>query len=116
MSESGAGFSSDAAIDQFYIEIGRRVRLARTALTQAQLARRIDLTRPSVANLEAGRQRIPIHTFLRLAHALGVSPTALLPELETGGHGQSLLVDISAESESAQEFIRGALASLGIYA
>ncbi len=109
-----AAVSERDDVDRFYIEIGRRVRTARTSITQADLARALDLTRSSVANLEAGRQRIPLHTFLRLAEALGVEPSDLLPGLASRSTGSVVDVDISDEPESTQEFIRGALASLGL--
>jgi len=38
------------------------------------------LSRTSIANIEAGRQKILLHQFLDLAAALEVPPFALLPE------------------------------------
>ena len=37
------------------------------------------MSRGSIANIEAGRQRIPLHTLLVLARELGVEPETLLP-------------------------------------
>lgn len=76
--------SAEAAIDRFYAELGQRVRRARlgTGLTQDDLARALLLARSSVANLEAGRQRVPAHTLLLAAHALHVGLTDLFPDLE----------------------------------
>lgn len=99
--------------ERLYLDFGQRVRRARGPVTQAALAARLGMTRSSIANLEAGRQRIPLHTFLQLADTLGVIPTALLPELATSRR-EGPAVDISAEPESTQEFIRGALASIGL--
>lgn len=71
-------------VDAFYRAFGERVRQARQArdplLSQAQLARQLRMSRGSVANIEAGRQRIPLHTLLALARELEVDPSALLPE------------------------------------
>ncbi len=66
----------------FYVEIGRRVRLARerAGLTQDALAARVSLSRTSVTNIEKGRQKVLLHTFCGLAAALGVAPTTLLPD------------------------------------
>jgi len=65
----------------FYVDLGQRVRDARTTagLTQDQLARLLRLTRTSVANLEAGRQRISAHTLAVTADALNVTVTDLTP-------------------------------------
>ena len=63
-------------------EVGLRLQLARKrrGITQAQLAEKIGLPRPSYANLESGRQRIPIDVVWRVAVALGVSIATLVPE------------------------------------
>lgn len=56
-----------------YKFFGQRVLAERTALglSQDDLARRVDLSRASIANIEAGRQRVLLHQVLALAHALG---------------------------------------------
>lgn len=66
-----------------YSGMGRLVRQCRERLkmTQEDLARRIDLSRASVANIETGRQHIPVHHLYRLALALEVDVPALLPNL-----------------------------------
>ena len=63
-------------------EVGLRLQRARKdrGITQAQLARKIGLPRPSYANIESGRQRIPLDVVWRAAVALGLSMTALVPE------------------------------------
>jgi DNA-binding XRE family transcriptional regulator len=68
--------------------VGKRVREARDAagLSQAQLAKRIGVTRPSVANLEAGRQDMNITRIAGILVALGLDLGSLiqpgdLPEL-----------------------------------
>lgn len=68
----------------FYVEVGRRVRLARerAGLTQDALAGRVSLSRTSVTNIEKGRQKVLLHTLCNLADALGVTPDVLMPELE----------------------------------
>ncbi len=48
-------------------------------MTQAELGRRIGLSRTSVTNIEQGRHRVSLDKFLRIAAALEVSPEALLP-------------------------------------
>jgi len=49
-------------------------------MTQEQLAEAISVPRASYANLEAGRQRIPVDIIWRVAVVLGVSVVSLLPE------------------------------------
>ena len=68
-------------MDDFYPEFGRRVRLARRRadLSQDTLGRLTGLNRTSITNIEAGRQRIPLHLLLDFATALDVEPLELLP-------------------------------------
>jgi transcriptional regulator with XRE-family HTH domain len=75
-------------IDRFYLELGRRVREARTdaGVTQAHLAEEIQMTRSSVANLEAGRQRVPLHLLFAIADMLSVEPASILPAREPQTH------------------------------
>jgi transcriptional regulator with XRE-family HTH domain len=56
------------------LDLGKRLLERRSALglTQEQLGRRLQpaMTRASVANIEAGKQRVLAHTFVALAAAL----------------------------------------------
>lgn len=67
--------------DLIYAAIGRNVRRERLRLrwTQDQLAERVGFLRTSVANIEAGKQRVPLHTLCEIAAALDVMPGRLLP-------------------------------------
>jgi transcriptional regulator with XRE-family HTH domain len=68
------------AVDPFYEDFGARVRAARGhRLSQTQLARKVGLSRGSIANIETGRQHVPLHMILVLARELAVDPTSLLP-------------------------------------
>lgn len=69
---------------ELYEELGRLVRKHRERLgiSQDVLAQAIELSRASVANIETGRQRIPLHHLYRLARALKVEAEALLPRAE----------------------------------
>lgn len=65
-----------------YLAFGRLVRLHRKRLdgmTQEELGRRIGLSRPSVANIERGRQNVALHQIFAIAEALQVQPETLLP-------------------------------------
>src|SRR5512132_2272987 len=70
-----------SAVDDFYPEFGRRVRLARRRahLSQVTLGRLTGLNRTSITNIEAGRQRIPLHLLLAFATPLDGEPVASLP-------------------------------------
>ncbi len=79
-------------MEQIYREIGRRVGAAREAsdLTQERLAAKVGLSRTSIVNLEAGRQRVPIHQLYRIADALGCHPADLLPPSPEVGRSERL--------------------------
>jgi transcriptional regulator with XRE-family HTH domain len=65
--------------------LGGRVRIARLAvcLRQEDVAKRVGMSRSSIANIETDRQgNIPVTTLVRLAEALGVTASALLGEAE----------------------------------
>jgi transcriptional regulator with XRE-family HTH domain len=47
-------------------------------ITQTDLASRMTITRPSLANIEAGRQRILVHQIQTIARALGTTPKSLM--------------------------------------
>lgn len=67
-------------MDWFYREFGARVREARgEAITQQELARRVGLSRASVANVERGAQRVPLHMIVAFSEALNLNPEDLLP-------------------------------------
>lgn len=46
-------------------------------ITQSELANAINLSRCSVANIESGRQRVPLHTFFHVCEFLGINPSSL---------------------------------------
>lgn len=68
-----------------YKLIGARIKSAREAhrprMSQDALAGKIGLTRASIVNIEAGRQKAPIHVVWTIAEALRVEPEGLLPKL-----------------------------------
>ena len=67
-----------------YSRFGQLVRQhrERLGLNQAEIGKAIRLSRASIANIETGRQRIPIHHLYRLARALKVDVHALLPTVQ----------------------------------
>lgn len=67
-------------IEACHIAVGARIRMIRETLglQQAEIAKRIDLTRTSVVNIEQGRQRLLLHHIEKIAQALGTTPKHLL--------------------------------------
>ena len=106
----------DAWIDSFYASVGGKVRLARVAadVSQELLAQRVGLTRSSIANLEAGRQRVALHLFFLIADALNKGVCELLPSEGSRPHNQPNLVNIDNKlvdsPETMRNFVHGAIA------
>lgn len=115
---SRVAHADDAGIDHFYSAVGSKVRSARAGrgMSQGMLAQQIGFTRSSVANLEAGRQRIALHLFVRIARALDLEPAALLPEGAFSAGGSEVLEELDEHladtPETTREFVRGAVAQL----
>jgi transcriptional regulator with XRE-family HTH domain len=70
-----------AEIEAVYLDLGVRLAtMRRTAgLTQREVAARAGMGRPTLANIEKGRQRVLYHQLLDIAHTLGIDPRELLP-------------------------------------
>jgi len=68
------------ATEPVYTLIGARIRMIREALdiTQGDLAKRLHMTRGSLANIELGRQRVLLHSVDNIAKALGTTQKHLL--------------------------------------
>lgn len=68
--------------DGLYRILGERLRHQRVQMnmTQTRLAEEAGLLRTAVTNIEAGRQRPPLHTLYKLAHVLRAEVSELLPE------------------------------------
>lgn len=71
----------NAALRALYGEIGARIRKTRerTGLSQSFVATQIDVTRASISNVEAGRQRIPLDRLYQIAAVLQVPVASFLP-------------------------------------
>ena len=63
-----------------YRMLGAAIQRTRDALgwTQDDLAQRVGLTRTSITNIEAGRQRVLLHDVEKIAVAFQTTPKALL--------------------------------------
>jgi len=66
---------------QFYEKLGDRIRHVRTTIrkiSQEDFADRVGLSRPSIVNIEKGRQHVSSYQLVMFAIALGISPMQLL--------------------------------------
>lgn len=64
------------------IEIGNRIKKIRVekGYNQEQLASGVGLTRPSICNIESGKQAIQVDTLLKVCAILGAEPIDILPK------------------------------------
>ncbi|MBZ0299988.1 MAG: helix-turn-helix domain-containing protein [Anaerolineae bacterium] len=69
--------------DELYKIIGTNVRKARenAGLSQNELAVAVGLSRTSITNIEAGQQKIQIHTLFKIGEILDITPQSLMPSM-----------------------------------
>lgn len=69
---------------QLYKTIGERLKQLRleAGMTQAQLAAATGVLRTSVTNIEAGRQKPPLHLLYRMCVVLDVEVSSIVPSNE----------------------------------
>lgn len=67
-------------IEPVYRMFGMKVEQLRTMLgiTQGDFAKKVGLTRGSIANIETGRQRVLLADVEKFANAFGTTPKALM--------------------------------------
>ena len=83
--------------DRLYRLFGSRVRALREGknVTQEELAKRVDLSRTSITNIEKGRQRVLLHQMVEIAQALDAEPAALMPPPETAAASPPMRKDVA---------------------
>lgn len=93
----------------FYKRVGENIRARRRALglSQEGLAKAIGLKRPSLSNIEKGRQNILLHTFYDIADTLGSDPNALLPERSKPE--SVALPDLQSLTKEVREFVEAGI-------
>ena len=66
---------------RFYRDLGKAIADARinAMMTQADLARRVQLSRGSVANVETGRQQLLLHQYVDFMRVLKLDAGEMLP-------------------------------------
>ncbi len=72
-----------AYVDNLYRKLGERIRQQRLSvnMTQEELATTIGMLRTSIVNIEAGRQKPPLHVLYQICRQLGAEPGAMMPAL-----------------------------------
>lgn len=105
----------DAGIENFYTHVGEKLRSVRMAagFSQDVLAQRVGLTRSSIANLEAGRQRVALHLFVAICQALDKDICEFLPEKPEPHRSpisSSIEERLAGSPQSMQQFVYEAVA------
>jgi transcriptional regulator with XRE-family HTH domain len=106
---------NEEATRRLYAEIGTRIRRARKqhGWNQVDLARAVDLTRSSIANIEAGRQRALTHVVVLIAQALSVPVETLLPSAHDLDKIAAIqppsIGELEGQSETTHDFVTTAL-------
>ena len=95
--------------DVFYKQVGENIRAKRKerGLSQEGLAKAVGLKRPSMSNIEKGRQNILLHTFCDIVETLGTSPSALLPDQPRSKPTE--MPDLTALSKKVRAFVEAGI-------
>jgi transcriptional regulator with XRE-family HTH domain len=95
--------------DVFYKKVGENIRAKRKerGLSQEGLAKAVGLKRPSMSNIEKGRQNILLHTFCDIAETLNLVVAALLPERPNPESVQ--MPDLTSYSKGVREFVEAGI-------
>lgn len=108
---------ADAENDKFYRLVGSKVRSARIAagVSQTLLAAQVGLTRSSITNIEAARQRVPLYHFVLISRALNKEISELLPENPKPDDSRvspAIEEKLANSPATTIDFVRGAVARL----
>src|SRR5437879_790530 len=95
--------------DVFYKKIGENIRAKRKerGLSQEGLAKAVGLKRPSMSNIEKGRQNILLHTFCDIVETLDSTANALLPDRLRPEPVQ--MPDLTSYSKGVREFVEAGI-------
>lgn len=94
--------------DAFYRQVGERIRAKRRerGLSQEGLAIAVGLKRPSMSNIEKGRQNILLHTFHEIAECLNVQAADLLPGKTVAS---TPMPDLRAYPKEVRDFVEAGI-------
>ncbi|MDP9475224.1 MAG: helix-turn-helix domain-containing protein [Actinomycetota bacterium] len=82
-----------------YRAVGERVRRRReeVQMTQSRLGAEAGVLRTSVTNIEAGRQRPPLHLLFKICAALGVETSTMMPANVDVTQPEAVPVEVDGE-------------------
>lgn len=100
-------------LESFYLKLGSLIREKREAkgITQESLAWMVALSRTSITNIEKGRQKLLLHTFLDISSALELKPEALLPKISLNELEQTINNELEKYTPSTREWIKDIVSS-----
>ncbi|WP_172457667.1 helix-turn-helix domain-containing protein [Pseudonocardia sp. N23] len=97
----------------FYRTIGQAIRHQRSGrqISQSRLASLLGMSRASIGNIEAGRQRVQLHVLAWIAFELDVTIHSLVPEImQTARPRGTMPAEEAVFTDSkAQEFVEETL-------
>ena len=96
-------------LDGFYKKIGENIKAKRRerGLSQEGLAKAVGLKRPSMSNIEKGRQNILLHTFCDTIETLDINANMLLPDRQRAEPTQ--MPDLTSYSKEVREFVEAGI-------
>ncbi len=107
---------------RLYQALGKRIRAlreqpadaSRGRMTQAELAKLVDMERTSITNIEKGNQKVPLHVLFRIGEVLGAEPMELLPSLSDvqPPEGKVQALSFGGQTYEAPPLLAGALNAL----
>jgi len=100
-------------LDAFYKTVGENIKAKRRerGLSQEGLAKSVGLKRPSMSNIEKGRQNILLHTFCDIVETLDTDAIALLPERQRPEPTQ--MPDLTSYSQEVRDFVEAGIRPAG---
>lgn len=94
-------------LEPFYVELGRLIQTKRNqnGMSQEYLGQQLDpkVTRASIANIEAGKQRVLSHTLIQLSRALKTDLKDLIPTDSEIDSVRQQPVPLTVETELARK-------------
>jgi transcriptional regulator with XRE-family HTH domain len=85
--------------ESLYRAVGESIRRRREEMqmTQSRLGAEAGVLRTSVTNIEAGRQRPPLHLLFKICAALGVETSTLIPDNAEVTRPDAVQVEVDGE-------------------
>ena len=96
--------AANQLVAALYIRIGEHLKTAREqrGVSQFDLASAIGLSRSAVANVESGRQRLPIHALIAACQALGCDPADVITHALEGADPLASVLSREATQHTAR--------------